>query len=135
MSDTDNHEALTFHPLQVGDTASDKRGSGARYNSGKPPMELIPFRALYPAADVFGYGAQKYAPWNWAKGMAWSIPVACIQRHLAALQAGEDVDPESGLPHIGHILCNALMLSHYMQHCPDMDDRPKELTDAFHDAG
>lgn len=121
--------------MSVGNVNSAARGSGARYNAGKPPMELIPLRALYPAADVFGYGAQKYASWNWAKGMAWSIPLACMQRHLAAIQAGEMNDPESGLPHIGHVLCNALMLSHYMEHCPDMNDLPAELTEAFHRGG
>jgi hypothetical protein len=116
----------------AGDATSSERGSGARFNAGKPPMELIPYRALYPAAEVFGYGAKKYASWNWAKGMAWSIPLACMQRHLAAIQSGEMNDPESGLPHIGHVLCNALMLSHFMEFCPDMNDFPEQLTEAYH---
>ena len=36
---------------------------------------------------------------------------------------GEDNDPESGLPHLGHIQCNALFLSWMMEHRPDLDDR------------
>jgi hypothetical protein len=31
---------------QVGDVNSTAKGSGARYNAGKPPLELIPFGVL-----------------------------------------------------------------------------------------
>ncbi len=31
-----------FPPVTVGDLGSDEKGSGARRNSGKPPLELIP---------------------------------------------------------------------------------------------
>ena len=34
-----------------------------------------------------------------------------LYRHLNALESGELVDPESGLPHWDHICCNALFLS------------------------
>ena len=37
----------------------------------------------------------------------------CMQRHLAALMDGEVFDKESGLPHIGHILCNAKFYSYF----------------------
>ena len=37
-----------------------------------------------------------------------------LERHITAVQSGEENDPESGLPHIGHILCNAMFISHYM---------------------
>lgn len=119
-------------PKKIGDLESKERGTGARFNSGKPAMELIPLEALYPAARVFDYGRNKYAEWNWAKGMPWSVPIACMLRHIAAIQSGEDMDPESGELHIGHVLCNALMLAHYYQHCRDMDDRPNELTEQYH---
>ena len=69
--------------------------------------------------------------WNWAKGMRWSVPLGCMQRHMAAIQAGELLDPESGLPHVGHLLCNALMLSHFMMHFPELNDLPAQLTQEF----
>lgn len=71
---------------------------------------------------MFEYGAQKYAPWDWAKGMPWSVPVACMMRHLLALQRGEEIDPESGLPHIGHLMCNALMLGTFRHTYPEGND-------------
>lgn len=152
--------------MTIGDINSTARGSGARYNDGKPPLQYIPARILCSlvqgspgtpyseeaaeylyclrefeehraidalcdiislatpaaAARVFEYGARKYAPWNWAKGMPWSVPNACIKRHALALAAGEVNDPESGLPHAGHIACNAIMLLHYTVHYKEGDD-------------
>lgn len=75
-------------------------------------------------ARVFDYGAKKYSGWNWARGMAWSIPLACAARHLLALIGGEANDPESGLPHRGHIFCNVAMLLTYETTYPEGDDRP-----------
>lgn len=72
----------------------------------------------------FKFGAGKYAPFNWAKGMAWSVPIACIKRHALAIIDGEHNDPESGVPHLGAIGCNLVMLAHYWAHYPEMDDRP-----------
>lgn len=108
--------------MPIGDVKSKERGSGARYNDGKPAYELVPLWALASCARVFNYGRRKYAEWNWAKGSAWSVPLGSILRHLSALQRGELVDPESGLPHTGHILCNALMLDHYTQYYPELND-------------
>lgn len=78
------------------------------------------------AARVFGYGKKKYAAWNWAKGMPWSVPLGCTVRHALKELAGQDLDDESGLPHRGHIHCNLLMLKQYAQSYPEGDDRPKE---------
>jgi hypothetical protein len=56
--------------------------------------------------------------------MDWSIPLACLQRHLAAWQRGEECDPESGLPHLAHAMCNLRMLTLYAKTYPEGDDRP-----------
>ena len=163
--------------MPVGDVNSTERGSGARYNDGKDPMEQIPVRywiqhwmddeILVPddvdelnilaalrkfqereqgtdikkiweaaecghyideAMEVFKYGAEKYALYNWAKGMAWSIPIGCILRHMRAHLDGERLDPESGLPHIGHIVCNIMMLDWFQNFYPEGDDRPSAAT-------
>lgn len=154
----------------VGDVNSDLKGSGARYNAGKPPMDLIPVwiiaetlrvnsdldwkfveairvlrelgnwqAGILPAtnvmaqfnpdiwadcARVFDYGRKKYAEWNWAKGMKWSIPTACAVRHLLAIMDGEENDSESGLPHRGHAACNIVMLAQYESTFQEGDDRP-----------
>lgn len=82
---------------------------------------------LYRIAEtcaVFDYGAKKYAAWNWAKGMPWSVVLACFKRHWLALARGEAKDPESGRSHWGHIGCNLVMLSHFVRYYPEGDDRP-----------
>lgn len=80
---------------------------------------------LHAAAFVFQYGAGKYAPFNWMKGMPWSVPLGCISRHAQAIVVeGEELDRESGIEHWGHIICNVLMLDHYSRYYPEGDDRP-----------
>lgn len=121
-------EMKTFGPLSgVGDVNSTAKGSGARFNGGKPDFSLIPLWTLFDECKVWMYGKAKYAAWNWAKGMAWSVPFACALRHLAAWQRGEENDPESGLPHLDHAMCNLRMLKLYSKNFTEGDDRPKGL--------
>lgn len=115
---------------QVGDLYSLSKGSGARFNSGKPDYSLIPLCTLDDEARVWMYGQKKYSSWNWAKGMAWSIPLACLLRHMAAWQRGEENDKESGLPHLAHAMCNLRMLTLYSKTYQEGDDRPKEWLNA-----
>lgn len=75
-------------------------------------------------ARVFDYGRRKYAEWNWARGMKWSVPIGCAARHLMAIIRGEETDPESGLPHVGHVYCNVVMLLTYASTFSEGDDRP-----------
>lgn len=110
--------------MSVGDVNSAAKGSGARYNTGKPDLSLIPMWTLMGEAQVWEYGKRKYAAWNWLKGMSWSIPLACALRHLAAFQDGEDNDAESGLDHLDHAMCNLRMLKAYKTVYPEGDDRP-----------
>ena len=76
-------------------------------------FEAVPVSRLRLAADVLTYGADKYAQWNWTKGQSWSVPFNSGLRHLAAWLDHEDFDPESGLSHLGHFICNVLFLSQY----------------------
>lgn len=110
--------------MSIGDVNSTVKGSGARFNSGKADLSLIPMITLHDEARVWEYGAKKYAAWNWAKGMPWSVPLACALRHLSAWQSGEDLDPESGLPHLAHVMCNLRMLTLYSYTYKEGDDRP-----------
>ena len=81
-----------------------------RFNEGKPQYSLIDLKSLEPMARVLEFGAKKYARDNWKKGLPMSQILDSMMRHIAAMQDGEYIDPESGLPHIGHIQCNALFL-------------------------
>jgi hypothetical protein len=37
-----------------------------------------------------------------------------MQRHLAAIMDGEEVDSESGLLHIGHLMADAMFYSYFL---------------------
>lgn len=110
--------------MAVGDVNGTEFGSGARFNDNKPDYSLIPMHTLADEARVWEYGKKKYSAFNWAKGMDWSIPFACAMRHMAAWQRGEENDPESGLPHLAHTICNLRMLTLFAQTYPEGDDRP-----------
>lgn len=112
--------------MSIGDVNSNERGSGTRYNDSKPDLSLIPLCTLEDEARVWMYGKAKYAAWNWAKGMPWSAPLACLMRHMAAWQRGEENDPESGLPHLAHAMCNLRMLTLYSRTYKEGDDRPTQ---------
>lgn len=156
-----------MNPAGIGDINSDAKGSGARFNNGKPDLSLIPltmlaatysddlgmrpeakaleclglFQATHETqwldlalealgdgwtacAHVFTYGKKKYAAWNWAKGMPWSVPLACAARHLVAILNGEFDDSESSKPHLGHVFCNIVMLKQYVKTYTEGNDLP-----------
>lgn len=62
---------------------------------------------------VLEFGAEKYAPENWKKGLDLKEVLESMQRHLAALMDGEEVDIESGIEHMGHIQCNAMFYNYH----------------------
>jgi hypothetical protein len=109
----------------VGDINSTELGSGARANKGKVSLSLVPMHLLAGCARVFMGGQLKYASWNWAKGMAWSIAFDCLMRHLFKWWfLGEELDEESGEHHLDHAMANLLMLRHYKEIYSLGDDRP-----------
>ena len=97
-----------------------------RHNEGKIKWSLVPFRALEPMVQVLMFGAKKYSPDNWKKGMKYTIIYDSMQRHLTSFMEGEENDSESKLHHVGHILCNALFLSWMIIFKPENDDRTKK---------
>lgn len=54
------------------------------------------------------FGAEKYSADNWKIGLDRTEILESAQRHLIALFNGEENDPESGLSHAGHIMCNMM---------------------------
>ena len=81
-----------------------------RYNEEKPKYSLLDLNSMKHGVQVLEFGANKYSRNNWKKGMPITQILDSMLRHIAAIQSGEWLDPESGLPHIGHIQCNALFL-------------------------
>lgn len=94
-----------------------------KYDANKPRMDLLPPEAILGLASILTYGADKYADRNWEQGMDWGRIYAAVLRHLLAYWSGEDLDPESGLPHIDHALCGIAFLSTYQKRNIGQDTR------------
>lgn len=82
-----------------------------KHDVGKTRFELVDPYALEQLARVLTYGARKYSAGEWRGLENWAERYhGALMRHLIAWQGGEQMDPESGLPHLSHVLCNAHFL-------------------------
>lgn len=92
--------------------ASAPTPAGRKDDAGKAPWHLVPWRELADVVAVIAHGAKTYGEWNW-QGVeaARDRYFAALTRHLVAWRMGESKDPDSGLPHIAHVACNALFLA------------------------
>ncbi|QFG09148.1 hypothetical protein PBI_SPORTO_40 [Arthrobacter phage Sporto] len=84
---------------------------------------LIPVEALSSIARLYGFGAKKYDAHNWRKGYDWSKSYDAMNRHMALFWSGEDIDPETGEPHMAAVAFHAMTLIVFMQEQPEFDDR------------
>lgn len=80
---------------------------GRKDDTNKPRFDLIDPLVELQLAAVLEYGARKYGDENWRK-----LPdlraryLAASLRHLNSWRCGEELDPESGLPHLAHALAS-----------------------------
>ena len=88
-------------------------GQGRKDDAGKLRFDLIPPEVLTALAEVLTPGAVRYGERSWEAGIAPGRIHAALMRHLVAWQMGEALDPDSGLSHLKHVLCNAAFLVTY----------------------
>lgn len=88
---------------------------GRKNDQDKLRMDLIPPEAMEELAKVLTMGAKKYDDRNWEKGISWGRVMGACLRHIVAWTKGESMDPESGLSHLSHALCNLAFLVTYEQ--------------------
>lgn len=70
-------------------------------------------------------GADKYGPYNWRKNKVSSMTyVAAAKRHLDQFLDGENIDPESGFPHLAHAIASLGILIDALETGNLIDDRP-----------
>ncbi len=102
---------------------AEKKSAGLKFDTGKPPLELLSRQWLEGTANVLEYGKHKYAAHNWRKGIQFSRLLGAAMRHILAFQDGEDLDPETGLSHVHHASCCLMFISEIQDRLPQMDDR------------
>jgi hypothetical protein len=102
--------------------------TGGEKGAKPQAMSLLPWEALLRVSEVYGFGSEKYEPHNWRKGYDWHLSFDALHRHLAAFWTGEDMDPESGLPHLAHAAFHVLTLLVFSEHGYEaLDDRPRRV--------
>lgn len=85
-----------------------------KYDIGKSPMDLLPWKALQDVSEVLGFGKNKYTERGWYEQCNTEEDFkryeAALLRHYSAFKIGEKFDRESGYSHLAHLACNALFL-------------------------
>lgn len=106
-----------------------------RYNSGKLDLLSCPSSTIEAVAAVFEYNHQKnggkYPEGNWELGQDYRTALASIFRHIIAFNEKEDLDRESGLPHLWHALAGLSMLNYYYMHLPKELDNRRKVGDLY----
>lgn len=103
-------------------------GKGKKYDSGKSMVgtlcRVFP-RALLGIGQCIAFGTKKYPkPDNWSlveDGL--NRYTDSLMRHLLKMFAGQEIDPETNLPHIFHVCWNALAIAEfYIKDHPDLKE-------------
>lgn len=86
---------------------------GNRANQGKPKLSLMleARHAMLYGTRGLEFGLGKYGRGNYRKGLLATECADSLLRHASAYLAGEDIDEESGLPHVALALSSAVLLA------------------------
>ena len=94
----------------------------------KIPLQLIPPEASKQLALALYFGAniKEYGEWNWRTSdpINYMTYVGAIKRHLDFLVERKDMDKESTLNHLGHIMASCAILLDADKYNNINDDRP-----------
>lgn len=102
------HTGLATYP------APDK--GGLKFDGGKPRWDLVQLDVFEEVAAILEFGARKYEANSWQTvAGAEGRYLAALLRHITAYQRGEELDAESGLPHLAHAACNLMFLRWFQQ--------------------
>lgn len=97
----------------VGDLLADQT---AKQDDGKPQLTLVPTGIITAVEKVRAYGNAKYhSPDNWKQVESQRFWDATVRHIVAAWDDYTAIDPESGLPHIYHAMCNLAFLAERME--------------------
>lgn len=92
----------------------------------KADLSLVPPAASLYTAAGFADGAAKYGPYNWRENKVKArVYIAAAMRHLSQYLDGENTDPISDVPHLGHAMACLAILADATETGNLIDDRPK----------
>ncbi|WP_058599302.1 dATP/dGTP diphosphohydrolase domain-containing protein [Aureimonas ureilytica] len=97
-----------------------------------PSLTPVPSTSLAWLAEAHADGARKYGPLNWRETpIPLTIYIDAMVRHLLALREGQDCAPDSGLPHLAHVMAGASIVLDAEACGTLIDDRENGRIDAY----
>lgn len=98
----------------------------------KAPMSTLPAPVLFEMGLAMLEGARKYGRHNYRTvGVRASVYYDAFMRHVTAWWEGEDIDPDSGLPHLSKAGACLVVLRDSMRRGNCNDDRPPKVEDGW----
>jgi hypothetical protein len=96
----------------------------------KVPFGTVPAPIIAEVGLAMLEGALKYGRHNYrAIGVRASVYYDAVLRHLTAYWEGQDIDPDSGLPHIVKAMACLVVLRDAEKYGKLVDDRPPSYPD------
>jgi hypothetical protein len=100
--------------------------------TGKTPFSTIPSEVIAELGLVMLEGARKYGRHNYrVSGVRASVYLDAAIRHLTRWWEGEDMDPDSGMPHLIHVMACCAVIRDSQVFGNWIDDRPPKLPDGW----
>lgn len=97
----------------------------------KPQLQLVPPVIVESMAAALTIGADKYGPWNWRTNQVEIMTyLGAMKRHIDAVLEGEDLDPESGTYHLGHVAAGCAIVLDAAAQGTLVDNRPPRRPEA-----
>ena len=102
----------------VGEKVTASATGALRANGSKMKISLVPPEMIIELASILHAGADKYAPFNWEKGLDPGELMDSMMRHYLALRSGEIMDGDLNCMHSSLLAWNALAFSTLMLRHP-----------------
>lgn len=98
--------------------------------SSKASLACLPLTGIVLAGEVMRQGAEKYGAYNFRDtDVLCSVYFDAIIRHLFQWWEREDIDEDSGMPHLACVLANCALLLDGWWRDSLTDDRPQSPID------
>lgn len=92
----------------------------------KPGIEGVPTAPLFMVGEVMRLGIRKYGLTNWRHDpISASVYYNAAMRHVMSWWDGQNLDHESGQPHLAHAVACLLILLDAKTSDDLIDDRPR----------
>jgi len=98
----------------------------------KPSMSAVPATVLLELGAAFTEGSCKYGAFNFrVADVSARVYYDAALRHLFSYFEGEDIDPDSGLPHVTKAMACLVVLRDAQMNGRIVDDRPPKAKEGW----